>query len=65
MSSIKWFVVQCNNLDCSKYMVTREGTKRKKCPYCNKSFKVNDNFIRSFLNQEDARKFLKKMNMRI
>jgi hypothetical protein len=39
-----WFAIQCNRFECSKFLVTKAGTKRKKCPYCNKSFNVNDNF---------------------
>jgi hypothetical protein len=59
-----WFAIQCNRFECSKFLVTKAGTKRKKCPYCNKSFNVNDNFRGRFESQDDARNYIQKMNLR-
>jgi hypothetical protein len=46
-------------------MITKGGTKRKKCPYCNRSFKVDDNFIKAFRTQEEAREHIKFYNSKI
>ncbi len=59
---MSWWIVQCPDLDCSRYMLVSAGTKRKKCPYCNRSFKVDDNFIKSCDTQEEARKYVKFYN---
>ncbi len=60
-----WWIVQCPELRCSKHMLVRARTKRKKCVYCNRSFKVDDNFINMYHEQVDAREMVKKFNSRL
>ncbi len=60
-----WYVAQCPELGCSRYMITKGGTIRKKCPYCNRSFKVNDHFIKAFNTQDEAREHVKFYNSKI
>lgn len=57
-----WHIVQCPKLECSNHMIVHKGTKRKKCVYCNRSFKVDDNFVNAYQEQEKAREMIQYYN---
>ncbi|RMG28055.1 MAG: DUF1922 domain-containing protein [Methanobacteriota archaeon] len=60
---IVWFVIQCSRYECAKFLVTKGGTKTRKCPYCRRVNKVTDRLIARFQTQEEAREYAKKKNM--
>lgn len=60
-----WKVIQCSRLECSRYLVVRDGTKTRKCPYCNRVNKVVDTYRMKFATQEEARAYVQKRNLRM
>ncbi|MHA2031340.1 MAG: DUF1922 domain-containing protein [Candidatus Kariarchaeaceae archaeon] len=61
----EWSVVQCSRLECSKYMVTKSGTKTKKCPYCGRTFKIAEAYVSSHSEQNSARGIVQSYNNKL
>lgn len=60
---MEWYIVQCANTKCSRYMASKSSAISKGCPFCGKRFKINDGFIQNCHHQKDAIYLVKRYNL--